>query len=206
MTETASKVAPCWSCKGPVAEGEPFCPTCNAVQPPGQTDHYARLGLDPIFDLDLGELDRKYFERQRMLHPDRFATRTAKEKALSQLQATSLNDAYETLKDPTHRAEYLVHLKGAGVVPEGCHLVNDPSVLMEAMELREALADAESADEVAKVSKRAKADMRECIDNLKSLFEDEDLEGACKMTSRLKYLSKLADETRARRAAIAMMA
>ena len=61
-----------------------FCATCGAVQPPGQTDHFARLGLALGYAVDPALLDRRYFERQRLLHPDRFATRTPRERALSQ--------------------------------------------------------------------------------------------------------------------------
>lgn len=197
-------VMPCWSCKGPVGEGALFCPTCRAVQPPGQVDHFSRLGLEARFDLDQAELDRRYFERQRLLHPDRFATRTTRERVLSQQQATSLNDAYETLKEPLHRADYLVHLQGSGVLHEGCHLVNDPEVLMEAMELREALAEADTIEEVHAVAQRARSDIATCIDRLERLFAAGDLEGACKMTTRLKYLTKLADEVRTRRTRLAM--
>ena len=139
------RIAACWSCRGPVAEMALFCGTCAAVQPPGQADHFTRLGLGFGFDVDPGLLDRRYFERQRQLHPDRFVTRTARERALSQSQATAINEAYETLKDPLRRADYLLHLGRNGAAPEGCHLVNDLELLTEAMELREALAEAGTA-------------------------------------------------------------
>ena len=101
----AASAAPtrCWSCGGPV-EATLFCPTCRAVQPPGDADPFTRLGFPRGFALDRAELDRRYFAAQRQLHPDRFATRSARERAISQSQAVSLNDAYETLKDPLARA------------------------------------------------------------------------------------------------------
>ena len=105
-------LAACWSCRGPVPAAESFCPTCKAVQPPGQNDHFARLGFARTYDLDPKLVERRYFELQRRLHPDRFATKSAKERALSQAQATSLNAAYETLMDPLARAVYLLRLAG----------------------------------------------------------------------------------------------
>ena len=201
--DAGGQVLPCWSCKGPVEAGHPFCPTCEAVQAPGQADHFSRLGLAVSFDLDVTALDKRYFEMQRQLHPDRFATHTSRERALSQLQATSLNEAYEALKDPLHRAEYLVHLKGKDVLPEGCHLVNDQAVLMEAMELREALLEAETPEDVKAIAKRAGNDIDDCIARLSDLFANGDIEGACRLTTRLKYLRKLADETRVRKIQLA---
>ncbi|MHA1597410.1 MAG: Fe-S protein assembly co-chaperone HscB [Alphaproteobacteria bacterium] len=192
-------IVPCWSCGGPVAASS-FCETCKAVQPPGQRDHFSRLGLNVSFDIDGGELDSAYFALQRQLHPDRFATRTPKEKAYSQQQATAINDAYETLKDAHRRADYMVHLKGAGVLPEGCNLVNDQVLLVESMEMREALADAETARDVDVISARATDDINACVEQLSKLFTDDDIEGACKLTTRLKYLKKLAQEAHAHRA------
>jgi len=188
-------VIACWSCKGPVAQITPLCETCGAVQPPGQLDHYKRLGLAVTFDIHVGELDQLYFDLQRRLHPDRFVTRSPQEKAISQLQATAINDAYETLKDPFKRADYLVHLRGMDVLPEGCNLVNDQELLMESMELREALSDAETVAEIDALSMRANDDIKLCIEQLSTLFNNDDIEGACKLTTRLKYLQKLAEET-----------
>lgn len=200
---TAEKPFPCWSCKGPVAQSSPFCGTCGAVQPPGQADHFVRLGLDVDFEISSRDLDQAYFALQRHLHPDRFANKSPKEKHLSQQQATAINDAYETLKEPLRRADYLVHLKGMGVFPEGCNLVNDQMLLMESMELREALADAKMPADVDAITARAKEDIRVCIEQLTVLFSQNDIEGACRLTTRLKYLQKLAEECRIRKVKLA---
>ena len=202
--EATEQPLPCWSCKGPVAAISPFCETCGAVQPPGQADHFSRLGLDVAFTVGGRDLDQAYFALQRQLHPDRFATKSPREKVLSQQQATALNDAYETLKEPLARADYLVHLKGMGVFPEGCNLVNDQMLLMESMELREALAEADSPGDVDAITARAEDDIDQCINQLAKLFAVDDIEGACRLTTRLKYLKKLAEECRARKGQLAL--
>lgn len=196
-------VVACWSCRGPVATSHLFCPTCEAVQPPGQREHFDRLGIGVSFDVDVEALDQRYFELQRVLHPDRFATKSAKERALSQQQATSLNEAYETLKDPLKRADHMIHLLGIDVLDEGCSQSTDPVILMEAMELREQLAGAESADAVAKIALTTADDIEDCEAGLAVAFRDSDLDGACSLTTRLKYLRKLSDEVRAARARVA---
>lgn len=193
-------VQACWSCQGPVAAGEPFCASCQAVQPPGQADHFQRLGLPRQFEIDTAALEKSYFRMQRLLHPDRFATRTPKEKTLSQQQATSLNDAYETLKDPLARAAYLAGLMGRDVLKEDGNAPVDPMILMEAMEMREALAEAESAEDVSAVTKRAQGEIANCESELSGAFAADDLDQAAALITRLKYLRKLADETRFRRA------
>ena len=193
-------MVPCWSCHGPVRAGDAFCGSCQAVQPPGQVDHFRRLGLPRAYVIDLGVLEKAYFQAQRQLHPDRFATRTAKEKALSQQQATALNDAYETLKDSLSRATYLAGLMGLNVLKEGCNALTDPVILMEAMEMREALAEAETEADVTQVTKRAQDEIADCEDEMKAAFAKGDLEALGTLLTRLKYLRKLADQTRLRRA------
>ena len=112
-TATAERATgACWSCKGPVESGLLCCPTCEAIQPPGQADHFARFGQSHAFDVDEAALEAVYFELQRKLHPDRFATKSPKEKALSQSQAIAVNEAYETLRAPLRRAAYLLTVKG----------------------------------------------------------------------------------------------
>lgn len=193
-------IAACWSCRGPVAGGSIFCATCGAVQPPAAIDHFARLRLPRSFDIDAETLDQSYFSNQRQLHPDRFATHTPRERAFSQLQAVSLNDAYETLKDPGKRAEYLIGLDGGEVVPEGCFLVAEQELLHEVMEQREELAEAESIRVVGVLEANARGDIESCVGDLSAAFANDDLVGAARLTTRLKYLVKFIEECRSRRA------
>lgn len=190
----------CWSCKGPVQINALFCSTCKAVQGPAAVDHFARLNVAVTFDVDVPALDHLYFDLQRQLHPDRFATKSPKEKALSQQQATALNDAYEILKDPLKRADYMVHLSGINVFPEGCNLVRDQSILMEAMEMRERLAAADTMAELTAISKDTKGEIDDVVTSLSLAFRGDDIEGACQLTTRLKYLHKMMGEVRHSRA------
>lgn len=192
-------IVPCWSCKGPISPRALFCSTCGAVQPPGVIDHFGRLGLRRSFAIDPADLDRQYFGLQRRLHPDRFATRSAKERALSQQQATAINEAYETLKDPLKRAAYLLRLAGRVVDIDQAGTVDDPALLMEAMEMREALADATTLAELNELMATAEAAVGDCHEALAQAFVDDDLDGAGKLTTRLKYLGKMIDETRSRK-------
>ena len=205
---TAQMPAPvaCWSCKGPVDAAALFCPTCRAVQPPRPLDHFTRLGLPVRFEVDTAELDRRYFAAQRQLHPDRFATRTARERAISQNQAVGLNEAYETLKDPLARATYLLTLKGVVSNPDGCHTVNDPTLLTEQMERREALLEADTPEAAAALADEAASHVRDSEAAIAAAFAANDLDKAGAETTRLKYLVKLVEEARARQARLAAAA
>jgi len=195
-------VETCWSCRGPVAARDPFCATCGAVQPPAQLDAFARLGVPRAYDVDEAGLQRRYFDLQRRLHPDRFAAKSARERALSQQQAAALNQAYETLKDPLDRAAELLRLAGRNARFAGQGTVDDPELLMEAMEMREALAEAETADQAESVQARAQADVASARTDLASAFAAGDLDQAERAALRLRYLDKLAEEARQRRRAL----
>lgn len=198
-----SGLHPCWSCKGPVAEADLFCETCHAVQPPGHIDHFSRFGLHKSYDVDVDGLERTYFELQRHLHPDRFAKKTPKEKSLSQQQAVTLNEAFEALKDPLLRADYLLKILGGDGISHD-HTVNDPALLMEAMETREALMEADSVEAVNDLTMKARRDVRDCVKQIAQAFTDQNLEAARKLALRLKYLTKLLEETRQHKARLVM--
>ena len=157
-------VVSCWSCKGPVSKVSAFCSTCGVVQPPGQLSHFMRFGLEPSFDVNIDWLDQQYFDLQRNLHPDRFATCSAQEKSLSQQQSTAINDAYETLKKPLSRADYMIDLLSADSLSEDIDLSNDQELLLESMELREALEECEAMEQIKVLSVRAQNEIQNCIE------------------------------------------
>jgi molecular chaperone HscB len=188
----------CWSCAQPLATDALFCAACQAVQPPGQHDHFARLGLPRSFALDVAALDRAYFGLQRRLHPDRFARKPARERAISQQQAAALNEAYETLKNPIRRARYLAELTGVELPGDG-RTIDDPGLLMEAMEAREALAEANSVTAVQALEQKTRDERAAEIGTLSDLFERADNGAIRHAILRLAYLDKFVEEARSRR-------
>jgi molecular chaperone HscB len=168
------------------------------IQAPRPGDEFQRLGMKVDFDLDPKELEKRYFAFQRKFHPDRFATKTPREKQLSLQHATDLNEAYDRLKTPLSRAEALLEAKGAGKQDQA-RTESDPELLMEAMESREALEAAETADEVAKLEASTRMDVEVSEEALSLAFSADDLEGATNIVTRLKYLLKLLQEIRRKR-------
>jgi len=195
-------VSPCWSCKEPLAARALFCHACGAVQPAGNLDHFTRLGVPRSFDVDGDKVEKQYLGFQRVLHPDRFVAKTAKERAIAESQAVSMNEAYETLKDPLRRAAYLLKLAGRNAAVSHDQTVNDPALLMEAMEAREQLSEAASVDEVEQLQVEAGAKAIDLIAQLSRAFAAEDYDRADKLATRFKYLRKYLEETRARRVAL----
>jgi molecular chaperone HscB len=161
-------------------------------------DHFARLGLPAALDLDAGALDRAYFARQRQWHPDRFVGKPAEERAKASVEAAALNDAYRTLKDPLDRAVYLASLKGVELPGDG-KTIDDPELLMEAMESREELHEASNIAQVDALAAGVRAELGKSLAELGNLFLANDKPAIRKALLRLRYLDKFAEEARARR-------
>jgi molecular chaperone HscB len=162
-------------------------------------DHFARLGLPATLDIEPAALDRAYFARQREWHPDRFVTRPAADRARASSEAASLNEAYRTLKDPIARAFYLASLNGIEMPADG-RTIDDPDLLMEAMEAREELQDAATPDAVDSLAARTRGELQSSLGKLPNLFIQDDRKAIRKALLRLRYLDKFADEAKARRA------
>mgnify|MGYP001046649309 CR=1 FL=1 len=193
----ANTLTACWSCEGDVDPRAPFCHACGVIQPSRPIDHFVRLGMRRAFDIDLAEVERQYFGFQRHFHPDRFANKSSAERAHSLQHATSLNEAYQTLKSPLARAQYLLEILGKPLLDDNAHTIDDPGLLDEAMEMREALADGDAAA-LRSLSAEAKAKIDVCCKELSAAFATDDLERAHALTLRLTYLSKIAGEAKNR--------
>lgn len=101
----------CWHCQSEVA-GEYFCDRCVKVQPLSkELDYFTCLGLPRRLKIDPADLEKRFYELSRTFHPDFFQTKTDSEQAISLGNSALLNTAYRTLKDPVHRAEYLLRLE-----------------------------------------------------------------------------------------------
>jgi molecular chaperone HscB len=166
----------CWSCKAEVVEGTPFCPSCRKIQPVGRNeDHFSLLGLPREFALDVPELERRFRERSRQLHPDRFARAEPRERRLSLERATRLNDACRALKDWRQRAAYLLRLAGTDPFVEG-RTFADPDFLEEQLEWREqlalAIADGDGA-RLRRIAEDARARLVSLEAGVARLFGDE---------------------------------
>ena len=134
----------CWSCAAELAGDDPFCAACGKLQPVGRhEDHFSVFGLRREYALEPGELERRFRDRSRRLHPDRYAKAEPRERRLSLEWSTRLNDAYRALRDWRLRAAYLLKLAGTDVFGEG-RTFADPEFLEEQLEWREALALAQA--------------------------------------------------------------
>ena len=161
---------------------------------PPVADLFALVGLAPRFDVDLAELERAFFEKSKELHPDRFASAPAHERVVALTKARALNDAYQTLKKPVPRAEYLLARAGHTI---GDNERLDPGFLMEILELREELAEARHAgktDVVAAKQGEMVARKKSVLAELPAMFAASDWAQIKHRLIVLRYLDRYLDE------------
>ncbi len=110
----------CWSCGTQVGSAQLFCTNCGKVLPASTlADYFQVFGLPRRFTIETPELERVFYRLSRKLHPDVYARASEEEQEWSLRNASLLNDAYRTLKDPISRTEYLLRLEGVEIEQEG---------------------------------------------------------------------------------------
>ncbi len=113
-------------------------------------DPFALFELPPVYQLDLADLERRFHASSRELHPDRFATAPAAQRVAALSKSRALNDAYQILRKPVARAEYLLRRAGGSI---GDNERLDPEFLQEILELREELAEARHGKQLTEVAR-----------------------------------------------------
>lgn len=110
-------------------------------------NHFELFELPAQFAIDLDLLDQNYRTIQSEVHPDRFASGSGAERLKSMQLATQANEAYQTLKNPTARARYLLQLQGIDT-QEDSNTAMPHDFLMLQMEWREAIEEAIDAKDI----------------------------------------------------------
>lgn len=163
-------------------------------------NYFELFGLEAGFVLDRTLLDTAFRELQKEYHPDRFAHKGDAEQRQAVQNSTHLNTAYETLKSPLSRAQYLLSLQGV-LTGEEPRKQLPMDFLMQQMELRETLAEApEAADPFATLEALESQTVeleKACFDHFQVAYAGGDLESAEESVRKLQFLKKLLSEIEA---------
>ncbi len=187
--------AACWSCGASVVARAMFCHACGALQPPRGTDHFARLGLAPRFDIDPAGLDRQYSGFRDRLSEERFAERSELEQSHATLQREALDRSRAVIADPWKRARHLLDLLGQ---PAADFSTRDLSP--EASAARATLAQASRPAELDRLIEGATEKVGLGYVDLAAAFRRDDLDKAQRLVGEIARLRGLVTEARQRRA------
>ena len=169
-------------------------------------DYFAIFGLDRRMNLNLADLEKRFYTLSRKLHPDNFYRASKEEQESSLDQSARLNDAYRTLRDSVARAEYILSLEGQSVEKKGPGV--PPELLEEVFQLNEWLAELRAAAsepaqrthraEVESQLLRAKANLEKRLEGsiaeLQALFVrwDQAIASTCPQPERARILDGIA--------------
>lgn len=156
-------------------------------------DYFTLFGLPVGFTINSELLATRYQELQRQFHPDKYASRPQAELLLAVSQSATINQAWQTLRHPLLRAEYILSLNGFDLANEQL-TVRDTAFLMEQLDLREELENIEQAKDgdrlesfTAKVNAMVKTRSAQMVEQL----ANQDWTQAADTVRKLRFLDKL---------------
>ena len=160
-------------------------------------NHFELFGLPVSYALDSARLDQAYRDIQAEIHPDRFAHAGEAEQRLAMQWATRVNEAYQTLRRPFERADYLLRLHGIHAM-DANNTSMPTDFLVRQMEWREQLEDAKAGGDVAVLDRLEKALSDEARAFQARLGEEIDQRGdyplAAETLRKLRFTDKLLAE------------
>ena len=144
---------------------------------------FSVFGIKAEFKIDLGELERRYGELQRKVHPD------AQVPQHDLPDAAQVNLAYKVLVDDLTRAFHLLELNGLKIES---YKSNEVQELLEGIfEETEALEGLASPKPIQAFIDAKEIQVQKAIDELKKLVLPDDINAFAKCAIELKYLSNL---------------
>ncbi len=153
-------------------------------------NHFQLFNLPVQFQLDQAQLASRYRELARAVHPDKFATSADRERAMALAKSAQINDAFETLKSPTNRAEYLLSLHGVDIRGES-QTLQDPAFLMQQMQWREALEDIQDVDALDQFRAEIQAERQALESAFEAHCAKDAFEDAANCVRKLKFVDKM---------------
>jgi molecular chaperone HscB len=156
-------------------------------------EFYEAFDLGPTLSVDAEDLKKRFYERSRQWHPDKFSRASLEEQEKALEMTAVLNDAFRTLRDPVARAEYFLKEKGIELSKEA-----PPELLEEVFELNMALEELRDGDDSARpqlVQARERfVAMRDSIDKALAAAgakSEPPLEEIRAMLNRRRYIRNL---------------
>ncbi len=156
-------------------------------------DYFTLFGLPARYPVDIQALTTRFQDLQRQFHPDKFASGTPADQLAAVQKSATINQAWQTLRHPLMRAEYLLSLHGFDLASEQ-HTVRDTAFLMEQLELREELDEIAQAKDEARLEgfiKRVKGMYTVRHQHMVEQLDRETWEAAADTVRKLRFLDKL---------------
>jgi molecular chaperone HscB len=157
-----------------------------------QSDDFELFGLARCFALDRAALDARWKDLQRQAHPDKFTAQGAAAQRIAMQWSVRINEAYQRLKNPLKRAAYLCELHGAPVNAEN-NITMPASFLMQQMQWREELDEAQGAQDLEQINQQCRQAERDVLLKIEQLLDQShDYPAAVAQVRALMFIERFA--------------
>lgn len=158
------------------------------------SDDFELFGVPRRFEQDRALIDERWRALQAEVHPDRFAAEGQAAQRVAMQWAVRVNEAYERLKSPLKRAAYLCELNGA---PVDAHrnTAMPARFLIQQMQWREALDEADSLDAVETLANEVKVHRQAALTELRETLDDRnDVTTAADQVRALMFVERFIED------------
>lgn len=158
--------------------------------------YFSLFQLPQQFSVDNTKLEKNYRILAAKCHPDKFVGKSAFEQKQAMMMAATVNEAYRILSNPLDRAAYLLKQQGIDAdAPEHTHF--PPEFLMQQMQWREELENAQQTTDIAAIEQLAATiqdSQQQLLHKLSTTFQQQQFEQAAELVRQGRFLSKLQSE------------
>jgi molecular chaperone HscB len=155
-----------------------------------QSNDFELFNLPLTFAQDRATIDARWKDLQRQAHPDKFAAQGAAAQRIAMQWSVRINEAYQRLKDPVQRAAYLCELHHAPINAEN-NTAMPAAFLMQQIELREALDDADNGQNLDEISQQSKHLLLKQLSKLEQLLDtDKNYPEAAQAVRALMFIER----------------
>ncbi|MEG2359990.1 Fe-S protein assembly co-chaperone HscB [Acinetobacter sp.] len=147
-------------------------------------NHFELFNLPAALDIDLAALKNEFLKLQQQYHPDK-----AENKDQALIKSSEINQAFKALSNVDSRAAYLLSLK-----KQDHHLdqsISDFEFLQSALEIREQLDEAGSADELVSLKTEVQQWISGLVREFKIDYAAEDWAEARDTVRKLRFFVKV---------------
>lgn len=195
----------CWRCDAPRSSAL-VCAACGAPQPlAADADAFDVLGVQRRLVVDRADVERRYLDAARAVHPDRHQTADERVRALSVAASAAVNRAARTLRDPIELGRLWLGLHGEALGRDNNAV--PPALAETVFETQELLdefrAGAATRDGVSRTHDELAARLDGLVRELESRYADWDAADASappvlaelkRRLSEIAYLGTLVDD------------
>lgn len=156
-------------------------------------NYFELFQLPVSFQIDPADLAARHRAVIARVHPDQFANKSAVEQRMALQWATFANEAFDTLKSPVNRAQYLLQLHAPELTEQEARVPLPPAFLMQQMEWREALDEARTLEAVEALADDVSAAERRMLLQLGTLIDErQDWPAAAGQVRALMFVARFA--------------